>query len=294
MMDRGTLWIEQKLGPRLRADWRPWVAEFALFWVKQAWSAAFSIAFLLAITISTLIWNPDWALARYDALFLVAIALQVSFIYFRLEHWEEVKVIFLFHITGTVMEIYKLAHGSWDYPENGMMELGGVPLFSGFMYACVGSYIARVIRIFDMKFAPYPPFWMTALLAGLIYLNFFTHHYLPDIRLALFAATIALFWRTRIWFFPVSAPRWMPLPLAALLSALFIWAAENVGTFTRTWAYPGQGQFELVSFSMLGSWYLLLYVSFVTVTLVMRDQLLAHPIRPAPREVYRAAPATSG
>ena len=34
----------------------------------------------------------------------------------------------------------------------------------------------------------------------------------------------------------------------------------------------------MVSFAKLGSWYLLLYVSFVTVTVVMRDALIPTPI----------------
>ncbi len=289
MQDRGTRAIQTHLRPWLMDRFSQGMSEFLLFWVKQAWAAFFSILFLLAITITTLIWDPDWALYRYDFLVFVALAIQVVFIWAKLETWEEVKVIFLFHLTGTIMEIYKLSHGSWDYPEDGFLEIAGVPLFSGFMYACVGSYIARVIRIFGMVIAPYPPFWMTVTLAIAIYVNFFTHHYFLDIRLALFVATVLLFWRTRIWFFPLGTPRWMPLPLAALLSALFIWGAENVGTFTRTWAYPGQGQFELVGLSMLGSWYLLLYVSFTTVTLVMRDQLRPEPYQPPAMPQTRAS-----
>ena len=49
-----------------------------------------------------------------------------------------------------------------------LVVLRNVPLFSGFMYASVGSYIARVIRIFDMRFAPYPPFWATVLLLVIV------------------------------------------------------------------------------------------------------------------------------
>lgn len=64
--------------------------------------------------------------------------------------------------------------------------------------ASVGSYIARVIRLFDTSFAPYPPYWTTMILAGAIYVNFFAHHFVPDIRLVLFAATLVLFLRTRI------------------------------------------------------------------------------------------------
>jgi uncharacterized membrane protein YoaT (DUF817 family) len=67
----------------------------------------------------------------------------------------------------------------------------------------------------------------------------------------------------------------MPLPLAALLSSFFLWLAENIGTATKIWVYTGQMHGQMVSFAKMGSWYLLLYVSFVTVTLVMRDALLS-------------------
>ncbi|MFV1877318.1 DUF817 domain-containing protein [Nioella sp.] len=292
MADRGTAFLERRMGDWARARLHPYLAEFIMFVLKQGWAAMFGILFLVAIIGTKAVWQEDWALARYDALFLFAVAVQVAFVWLRLEEWEEVKVIALFHLTGTIMEIFKLAQGSWDYPEQGIFELGGVPLFSGFMYASVGSYIARVIRIFHMEFAPYPPFWTTLLLAGAIYGNFFAHHFLPDIRMGLFLATVLLFWRTRIWFFPGTDPRWLPLPVAAGLAAVFIWIAENVGTVTRTWAYAGQGQFDMVSLGKLGSWYLLLYVSFVTVTLIMRDELKPHPVRPGPREIYRGPQAT--
>ncbi len=78
-----------------------------------------------------------------------------------------------------------------------MLKLMGVPLFSGFMYASVGSFQARVIRIFEMRFAPYPPYWVTMILAVAIYVNFFAHHFIFDIRYLLIAATVILFARTR-------------------------------------------------------------------------------------------------
>ena len=55
--------------------------------------------------------------------------------------------------------------------------------------------------------------------------------------------------------------------LSAFLASLFLWIAENIGTRTGTWLYAGQHEAQLVSFAKIGSWYLLLYVSFVTVTL---------------------------
>ena len=150
------------------------------------------------------------------------------------------------------------------------------------MYAAVGSYMARVIRVFDMQFAPYPRFSLTVLLAVAIYVNFFAHHFLPDIRLALFVATVALYARTRIWFRIHDRHWWMPLPVAAFLSALALWVAENVGTATGTWIYSGQIRGEMVSLAKLGSWYLLLYVAFVTVTLVGRSALSPVPRDPGP------------
>ncbi|HAR50430.1 MAG TPA: DUF817 domain-containing protein, partial [Roseovarius nubinhibens] len=118
---------------------------------------------------------------------------QAAFLWLGLETWEEARVILLFHLTGTAMEIFKVHAGSWSYPEPGLLKLYGVPLFSGFMYASVGSFMARTIRVFDMRFAPFPPFWTTLVLAVAIYVNFFSHHFLPDIRLGLFAATVLLF-----------------------------------------------------------------------------------------------------
>jgi len=256
-----------------------------LILAKGAYAALFGILILSAIIFTRLIWQDDWALARYDALVIFAVVTQVVFIWRGLETWEEAKVILIFHITGTVMEIFKLAQGSWDYPDQGILEVGGVPLFSGFMYASVGSFIARSIRIFHIRFAPYPPFWMTYVLAFAIYANFYTHHYIYDIRWGLFAATLILFWRTRIWFYPATAPHAVRLPVGAVLSAGLLWIAENIGTFTRTWTYETQGDIGLVDFGKFGSWYLLLFVAFVTVTLVVRDTMHDRPIQPTPREI---------
>ena len=244
-----------------------------MFVLKQGWACLFGGLLLFAIIGSKLIWNPDWPIQRYDALFLFAIGTQALFLWARLETWEEARVILLFHLTGTAMEWFKVNAGSWGYPEPGLFKLLEVPLFSGFMYAAVGSYMARVIRIFDMRFAPYPPFWMTFVLAAAIYINFFAHHFGPDIRWVLFAATLVVYGRTRIWFRISSHDWWMPLPLAALLSSLALWVAENVGTATGTWLYSGQSPENWVSLGKLGSWYLLLYVAFVTLTVVTRRAL---------------------
>lgn len=285
MNNRTTRALERRLGDWARARLPGWAAEAVMFVLKQGWAALFGILLLSGLMLSKAVWQPDWALARYDALVLYALALQGLFLWARLETLAEARVILLFHLTGTAMEIFKIRAGSWAYPEPGVLKLLGVPLFSGFMYASVGSYMARVIRIFEMRFAPFPPYWQVAALAGAIYVNFFAHHYLPDIRLALFAATVLIFARTRIWFYVDRHPYWMPLPVAALLSSFFLWVAENIGTLTGTWVYAqgGGAGWEMVSFAKMGSWYLLLYVAFATVTLVTREMLSPLPLRLAAR-----------
>jgi uncharacterized membrane protein YoaT (DUF817 family) len=245
--------------------------------LKQGWACLFGGLLLLALLLTDALWSEAWPVARYDALLVLAVALQAAFLRLGLETWEEARVILLFHLTGTAMELFKVHAGSWAYPEPALLKAFGVPLFSGFMYAAVGSYMARVIRTFEMTFAPYPPFWATVALAGAIYVNFFAHHWLPDVRVALFAATLLLFGRTRVWFRVDRDWRWMPLPLAALLASIALFVAENVGTMTGTWLYSGQVQGEMVRWSKLGSWYLLLYVAFVTVTLVSRRALSRVP-----------------
>jgi uncharacterized membrane protein YoaT (DUF817 family) len=84
---------------------------------------------------------------------------------------------------------------------------------------------------------------------------------------------VLLYARTRVWFRISDRHLWMPLPIAALLASIALWVAENVGTATGTWLYSGQIVGQPVSLAKLGSWYLLLYVSFVTVTLVSRQAL---------------------
>ena len=61
----------------------------------------------------------------------------------------------------------------------------------------------------------------------------------------------------------------MPLLVGLLLISLFIWLAENIATFTRTWLYPDQMQaWHLVSIQKIGSWFLLMTISFILIDLL--------------------------
>lgn len=249
--------------------WRLGLYEFLLFGIKQAWACLFG-GLMLALLLATHFFYPEDApVHRYDFLTIVAVAIQGAMLAFRLETWAEAKVILIFHVVGTVMELFKTAAGSWVYPEASILHIGSVPLFSGFMYAAVGSYIARVWRIFDFRYTGYPKRGWTWLLAAAVYVNFFAHHWLPDVRIVLFLATVLLFGRGWFYFTADRRRRSMPLLLGYGLVALFIWVAENLGTFARAWTYPDQGEvWRLVSLQKLGSWYLLMLVSIALVAIV--------------------------
>ncbi len=270
----GRLPVERRLGDWMRARLPLALADFVMFGLKQAWACLFGGLMLALLIVTKLVWQEDWQVARYDFLLLAALMIQFLLLTFRLESWREARVILLFHVTGTAMEIFKIEMGSWAYPEPGFFKIADVPLFSGFMYASVGSYMARVVRIFDMRFVPYPSEPLTWLLGAAIYLNFFWHHFGPDLRYPLMAATVVIYWRTWISFNVSDSVYRMPLVIAALLSTLFLFIAENVGTLTGTWIYAGNAFSHRVSIAKAGSWYLLLYVSFVQVALVHRDRLV--------------------
>ncbi|MDB5506193.1 MAG: hypothetical protein JWR75_831 [Devosia sp.] len=257
--------------------------EFLVFGLKQGWACLFGGMMLGLIIVTRYAWPEAAPFARYDFLVVAGLLIQIGMIAFRLETLNEAKVIFLFHLVGTGMELFKTAAGSWIYPEPSLLKLGNVPLFSGFMYACVGSYLARIQRIFDIRFVRYPPLWATAPVAGLIYLNFFTHHYIYDFRWVLLAAVVIL-WLPSVMHYRVFRFRHrMPLLLAFFLVAIFIWLAENIGTFSRAWLYPGQeAGWTLVSIDKLGSWYLLMIISVVLVNWI-------HPPKP-----YEAAVDSGG
>jgi uncharacterized membrane protein YoaT (DUF817 family) len=243
--------------------------EFFLFGFKQGWACLFGAIILSLVLLTKWFWPPHAWLARYDFLFLSALTVQALLLILRMETVREAKVILIFHIVGTLMELFKTDVGSWTYPENNFFRLGHVPLFSGFMYASVGSFMARTTRILDMRYTHYPNRNVTIILAILIYANFFTHHFIPDMRIALFVAVAVAFGPTWVYYRPYRKFRRMPLLVGFGLVALFIWGAENIGTFATVWIYPHQRNgWQLVRFGKYGSWFLLMIISFILVSLV--------------------------
>lgn len=248
--------------------------EFWLFGLKQAWACLFA-GVLLFFILLTRYWYPFESLYRYDFLFIVAVLTQLLLLAFRLESPREAIVIVVFHLVATGMELFKTAPGinSWHYPEEAVIKIGNVPLFAGFMYSAVGSYLARVWRIFEFRYSNYPSMMLTGLMAILIYANFFTHHYIVDVRWWLLAGSVVLFGRVWIYYRVASQYRSMPLVLGFSLVAVFIWFAENLATYANVWLYPSQHNgWTMVSWEKIIAWYLLMLISFVLVSLVQRPR----------------------
>jgi uncharacterized membrane protein YoaT (DUF817 family) len=205
---------------------------------------------------------------RYDVLLIIAIAIQAWMILSKLESIDELKAICVFHLVGFALEVFKTSSGikSWAYPDFAYTKIFGVPLFSGFMYAAVGSYIIQAWRLFDLRIKHHPPYWMAGVIAALIYANFFTHHFIGDYRWYFAAAALGLYARSTVIFRPLDRDRQMPLLLSFVLIGFFIWLAENISTFMGLWKYPNQlGAWSNVHISKWSSWSLLVIMTFTIV-----------------------------
>jgi len=267
---------EARLGRAVaRRRWSGGLYEFLRFGIKQAWACLFG-GIAVGLMIGTWWFYPAGAgLARYDFLFACMIGAQASLLALRLETWDEAKVILIYHLVGTLMEIFKTSVGSWIYPEPNFFRIAGVPLFTGFMYSCIGSYICRAWRLFDFHFSQHPPRWSLVALSIAIYANFFCDHFGLDFRVPLFVLAALMFGPTTIYFRVWRAYRSMPLLLGFLLVSLFIWFSENIGTLTQTWIYPSQHHgWSLVPISKLGSWLLLMIISYTLVSLINAPRAL--------------------
>jgi len=251
--------------------------ELFYFFIINARASAFGAFLLVLLFVTHFVEMP--LISRYDFIFLSAIVYQVVALVFKFEKLKEFFVIFLFHITATVMELFKThsAIGSWSYPEvsDAFFVLATVPLFTGFLYSAVGSYISRATLLMKLSYENFPAYLHLWTLSMLIYVNFFAHHFVYDVRYFILVYILFIFYKTKIYFTVYQKRRHMPFLMAGVFTAFFIWIAENAGTFTKVWLYPTQSSaWHIVSFEKIGSWFLLLILSFALVSLIYRDRLV--------------------
>ncbi|NOU80408.1 DUF817 family protein [Paenibacillus sp. LMG 31459] len=234
------------------------------FGYHHAMSCIFPVAIFGTLILTSKVELPF--IHRYDAILLILLTVQYLMYRSGLETLDEIKVICVFHVIGLVLEIYKIRMGSWAYPDPGYTKLLGVPLYSGFMYASVASYMCQIWRRLKMDMTGWPGLASAGFLGGAIYLNFFTHHFIPDFRWWLTALVVIVFWRTWIIYRVQERTYRMPLTLAFFIVGFFIWIAENIATFLGAWKYPDQHEaWHLVGFSKISSWFLLIIISVIIV-----------------------------
>lgn len=234
------------------------------FTYLQAVSCIFPVIIFATLALSNLLRIPH--LPRYDFILIICLAAQVFMLLLKLETWDEFKVICLFHIIGLGLELFKVHMGSWSYPEDAYSKVLGVPLYSGFMYASVASYICQSWRRLDLHILNWPTPFFAYSISLLIYMNFFTHHYLYDLRWILKALLFVIFFRTAVTYKLNEKVFKMPLILSFFLIGFFIWIAENIVTFFGAWQYPNQEQaWSLVPIGKISSWFLLVIISIIIV-----------------------------
>lgn len=240
--------------------------EFLYFGLKEVRACVFVGLFFAAVFVVPR--AGLFGLPRYDLLLVIALAIQGWMLWAKLETLDEVKAICLFHLVGFALEVFKTSSGirSWSYPDFAYSKLFGVPLFAGFMYAAVGSYIIQAWRLLDLRIRHHPPYWMAGVMAVLVYANFFTHHYIGDYRWYLAACALGLYARSTVVFRPLDRERSMPLLLSFVLIGFFIWLAENISTLFGVWRYPNQlGAWSVVHIGKWSSWSLLVVMTFTIV-----------------------------
>lgn len=242
--------------------------ELASFTWKQLLCSLFPLWIFLGLWLSA---NSAFGLSRYDFMLVACLTMQAVLLRTGLETKAEFRTICLFHLIGLGLELYKVRHGSWSYPEPALFKVAGVPVYSGFMYASVASYFVQAWRRFDLQFHRFPTGpW--GLLVGLsIYANFFLSRSFGDNRWLIVAGVFAVFGRTTVSFIADKVRRQMPLILGFFLIGLFVWFAENLCTYMGAWQYPYQrASWSLVDLGKLSSWCLLVIVSFMIVAFLKR------------------------
>ncbi|HLU82675.1 MAG TPA: DUF817 family protein, partial [Trueperaceae bacterium] len=152
--------------PALRATLLPLRSRLAIiviellhFGAKNARACLFPVFIFAMLALSQLLPLP---IARYDFMLIACLALQGFMLATGLETRDELKVITLFHLLGLGLELFKVHVGSWMYPETALFKIWGVPLYSGFMYASVASFMIQAWRLLTLRFLHWPPAYLVA------------------------------------------------------------------------------------------------------------------------------------
>lgn len=261
----------------MKGDVNKRMARFATDFVwKQTQACTFAFAIVGLLTLTKFVPLP-W-LARYDWMFLFCIAIQWLMVKTKMETWKDAAVVGVFHLLGTGLEIYKVNQGSWSYPEEAALMVQGVPLYAGFMYGSVASFMCLAWKKMDLRASDWPATPTALTTAFLIYLQFYFPVWHIGARLAMLTVVVALFRKSRVHF-TCDDRRWqLPMPVAFVLIGAMIYVAENIGTAVGAWRYPYQDYgWVMVHPTKMLAWTLLMTVSLILVAEYKRRlSLLVH------------------
>lgn len=207
-------------------------------------------------------------LPRYDVLLLIALSILAWMVLFKFESRDDLEALGICFVAGFVLEVFKTSSTiqSWSYPDVAYTKLFGVPLFAGFMYAAVGSYVIQTWRLFELCILRHPPYWMGCAVSIMVYANFFTQHYIGDYRLYIAACAAGMYARSTVVFRPMDRDRKMPLVLSFGLIGFVIWLAENTFTFFSLRRYLNPiATWSTVFIGKWSSWSLIVLIVFILV-----------------------------
>lgn len=239
--------------------------EFLCFGFKQVVGITFGLSLVIGFIITT---NSEY---RYDILFIYALAIQYLLFKVGFEKKRDILVVTVFHLIGLSMELIEVSiNGSWSYDSTGIFYIASVPIFTGFMYASVGSYMAKEFKLLKLELTNMPSSRFIIGFSVAIYANFILNNHIYDFRYILIVIMIVVYNRTTLKFSPAVQAYKFNLPLAFLLIGFFIWIAENISTYLGIWTYPNQiPDWQMVHLSKITSWMLLSIVSFNLVYLLI-------------------------
>ncbi|RYG86385.1 DUF817 family protein [bacterium] len=208
-------------------------------------------------------------IARYDFLLLWCLGLQAWMMLSGRERGREIAIVAAFHLLGLGLEMYKVRYGSWSYPESAVTKVLDVPLYSGFMYASVASYMMNARRTLNLRFHGVPAAPMLVLGTGAIYANFLLARRFGDVRGWILAGLALLLWPMRVEFDWNRKRTRMPILVALTLIGFFVFLAENVCTALGAWVYPHQAAgWQPVEMGKIVSWILMSTVALLVITLM--------------------------
>ncbi|MDF9867306.1 uncharacterized membrane protein YoaT (DUF817 family) [Bacilli bacterium PM5-3] len=228
------------------------------FFIKELKAITFAILVVIGF-----VFTLPLETHRYDVLLVYVIIVQFFLYKIGFESKKDILIIFIFHIIGLTMEIIEVSiNQSWAYLNPGFFTIFNVPIFTGFMYACVGSYISKTLDILDISLSFFPERINVIILSILIYLNFIFNNYIYDLRIVLFIIIFILYYKSVLTFRLKNKDFKLPLILTFFLAAFFIWIAENIATYLKIWTYPDAiDVWQMVSLHKISSWALLVAVS---------------------------------